>query len=66
MRTRRYYLPGKGLIEERVPSSEMRRRAPRVGLRGRRGDFWFNAERTRLEAHGKAGHLVGMELPKGN
>lgn len=66
MRISRRYMPGKGVIEERVQGEEMRPRRTRQGRQGRKGDVVFDLERNRIEARGLDGKVRGLELPKGD
>lgn len=66
MRIRRRYIPGKGVVEERVGGEELGPRRWSAKAHGRRGDLWFDRKRGRIEARAEDGRLVGMQLPRGN
>lgn len=65
MRTTRRYVPGKGVVETRTMHDETVPRKGRLGRSGRKGDIWFDHTTRRLNARGKDGKVVGLELPRG-
>jgi len=66
MRVRRRYVPGQGVVEERVPGAEVVPRRQRFGRRGVVGEFYYDWDRNRIEVRTRDGKNAGMELPRGS